>query len=103
VAANYDALAGEIADDAAAIKTRADDALRELAPILAEREAVVSRFHALIACVVRVEPGMVPWSRLEPVVREAEAVLMQGGEVEPKPKRDPREPVHGVAVPEFTA
>jgi hypothetical protein len=57
----------------------------------------------MIGCVARVEPGMVPYTKLEPVVREAEAVLLAGGEAVPIPTRDPRVPQAGPAVAEFSA
>jgi hypothetical protein len=48
------------------------------------------------------QPDLPPYTKLEPVVREAEAVLMAGGEREPIPTRDPRVPQAGPAV-EFSA
>ena len=101
VAANYDTLAGEIADDAAAVKARADDLLRELGPAMREREEIVARFAAVIACVVdRTEPNLIVYTRLEPVVQAADSVLLSGGEALPVPRRDPREPRHGQAIAE---
>ncbi len=101
VAANYDALSAEIADDAEAVKQRADDLLRELGPALREREEIVGRFAALIGCVVdRTEPNLIAYTRLEPVVNAADSVLLQGGEATPVPRRDPREPRHGQAIAE---
>jgi hypothetical protein len=45
---------------------------------------------------------VVPYTRLEPVVREADAVLIAGGESVPAPRRDPRVPTAG-RIAEFTA
>jgi hypothetical protein len=102
IAANYDVLAGEVAEDAQAVKDRADEALQEIGRVYAQREDVVRRSDALIAVVARVKPGQTPFSKLEPVVREAERVLMSGGEDAPIPKRDPRVAEAGT-VPEFSA
>jgi hypothetical protein len=95
VGENYDSLAGEVEQDARDAAERVDAALGELVAAYREREAIVGRFNVLIGAVGRVEPGMVPFSRCEPVVRAAERVLEAGGEVPPIPKRDPRGPIHG--------
>ena len=92
VSAHFDALAGELEEDGRAVADRADSLLHELGAVYAEREATVARWTALItAGDGRVRPGTIPYSKLEPVAREAERVLMAGGEVAPAP----RQPIHG--------
>ena len=103
VVATYDALAGEVAEDAHAVKDRADALLHDIGAVYAERERVVARSDALIGVVARVKPGMTPYSKLEPLVRQAEAVLMAGGEAAPIPNHDPRVPQAGVIAEEFSA
>lgn len=48
----------------------------------------------------QVDPNLIAYTRLEPVVNAAEPLLMQGGEALPVPRRDPREPRHGQAIAE---
>jgi hypothetical protein len=92
-------LSSEIEADAVAVKKRADD-LQEVLTVY-WRERVVERYHALIGAMgVRVEPGLVAWSKLDGVATAAEEVLMGDGEVVPKPRRDPRVPRAGMRIPD---
>lgn len=101
VAEHYDELAGELEADAEAVKRRADRALEEVIAAYLEREHHVERVHALISATgIRVRPGTVPWSKLEPVAKLAEEVLAGDGERAPVPRYDPRQPQHGAPIPE---
>lgn len=81
-------LIGERFDDlVAGLVAQGEEAARDLdaaasAVIAAHhrREAVASRLGALVSVVRRVEPGDVSYSRAEPLVRSAEALLGEGGE-----------------------
>jgi hypothetical protein len=87
---NYDALAAELSEDAQEVAERVDGALNELVAAFAAREGVSARLTALASLVVGApKPGLVPSSRVEQVVREAERALMAGGE-RPPVARDPR-------------
>lgn len=90
-AANYHALAAELREDAEDSKTRCDAVLDAIADAHREREDISQRFTTLAALVGLREPQLVFGSRLEPVVRAAESVLMAGGERAPIARRDPIE------------
>lgn len=98
---NYDPLNGELSADAEAVKSRVDDALAEVVAAHAAREHVASRANALASVIRPVRPGDVAWSKVEGVTREAEAVLLGGGEAAPATRHDPRVPRAGKAVGDF--
>lgn len=90
-ASNYHLLTDELREDAMAAKQRCDAVLEAVADAYAERARVSQRATALAALVGLREPMLVPESRLGRIVREAEAVMMSGGEVAPLPRREPIE------------
>jgi hypothetical protein len=87
--ANYGALSAELAQDAAEVKARCDDALGALVDAQQAREAVSRRATALAALVGTRGRDLVPESRLGPVVKEANRVLMLDGERAPIVREPP--------------
>jgi hypothetical protein len=101
---HWDDLAGELADEANAAATRIDEALRELDRAYIAREDVARRQDALIAGVIgRSKQGLVATSKVEALVRDGAAILMDGGERAPVMTRDPRVPLAGQVTQDVEA
>ena len=101
VAANFVALAREVADDAQAACEAVNDALAQVVRAHGEREAVATRTNALISAIRSVKPGEVMWPRpsVEQAVRYAATALDEGGERAPLMASDPREPAQAETAP----
>ena len=87
--ANYAALMGELDEDAAAAAERCNAVLEAVQDAHYERERVSGRVAALAALAGLNRPNLVPESKLTRLARDAEAVLMAGGEVAPVARREP--------------
>jgi hypothetical protein len=95
-AEHFDALVIEVDDRASAAAERVDRALAEIGAAYAERQKVDAHLGALVAAAIgQSSPGLITYSKVDRIVRAAEAVLMAGGERRPALTRDPRTPRAG--------
>jgi hypothetical protein len=102
VAENYDALSGELEEDARASAARVDAALGEVVAAFTAREHTAARVSVLAGAIRTVRPGEVERSRVEPAARACSDALDRGGETPPTLKIDPRQPRPGMVLADET-
>jgi chromosome segregation ATPase len=98
VVENLDELVDEREAAGAECAARINDHLAGLTAAYAEWHAVAQQIAALASSIGSLRPGDVSRTRAEQVVREAQALLLIGGEQGPILRHDPREPRHGQAA-----
>lgn len=80
-------LAAELEADALEAAERVDRAMEEIINAYGARERISAHGTALLAAVEVPRPNAIPPSRVEGVIRAAEAVMMEGGETPPIARR----------------
>jgi hypothetical protein len=101
VGAHFDELLAELREDA---ENAAEDLNRACARVVdayAERARVEQCVTSLCAIIRHPRPGDIAYTRAAAVAKEAETLLLEGGEAAPLPRVDPRQPRHAEAVAEL--
>jgi hypothetical protein len=97
-AENLNALPAELAEDAQAAAAAVDAAAHGLVAAYHERMLVENRVTTLSSLIRIPRVGDVARTKAEPLVREAERLLANGGEQAPTLAVDPRAPRHGAKM-----
>jgi hypothetical protein len=71
------------------VKARADAVLEAVGDVHRAREGVSGRAAALASIVGRNRPGLITESKLSKLARDADALLLAGGEIPPIPRHEP--------------
>jgi hypothetical protein len=96
----WEALIGELHEDAEAAASEVDRACERLLEAFDRRMEVERRVVSLASWVRPVRPGDVGRTKAEAAVGEARRLLRAGGEGAPLLAVDPRHPRHAVPIPE---